>query len=143
MTEAGLMTPLRLLLLEDNPADSRLLVEGLREQIEGGDISIKVVSRVADALQALCASSFDCALADLGLPDSDGVSHVARLREQAPQMVIIVLTGRADEHAAQEAFRLGAQDYLIKGDQQGDELLEFVRKAVSAFSASNTLSSQV
>ena len=132
MTETGQMTPLSLLLLEDSPADSRLLVESLREQIERGEISVKVVSRVADALEALQASRFDCALVDLGLPDSDGVTHVARLRSQAPEMVIIVLTGRAEERAAQEAFRLGAQDYLIKGDQLGEELLDFVRKAVRA-----------
>ncbi|MGQ0529441.1 MAG: response regulator, partial [Panacagrimonas sp.] len=99
MTRLDPMSPLRLLLLEDNPADSRLLVESLREQIQAGDISIKLVSRVAQALEALETSRFDCALVDLGLPDSDGVSHVARLRKQSRQMVIIVLTGRADEQA--------------------------------------------
>lgn len=124
---------LDLLLVEDDAADARLFVEGLREQVEAGRVSVRVSRSVAQALDALREARFDCALVDLGLPDAQGLSHVRQLRDALPHAPIIVLTGRADPRAAQEAFGLGARDYLIKGDFHGDELLAFVRKAIADF----------
>lgn len=123
--------PLGLLLLEDSPADSRLLVESLREQTSSGTVVIQTVRRLADAMRELKRFHFSCVLVDLGLPDGEGVRNVARIREADPAVAIVVLTGLADEQAAEEAFKLGAQDYLIKGQRLGDELLAFVRLAVT------------
>lgn len=122
--------PLGLLLLEDSPADSRLLVESLREQTSNGTVVIQTVRRLADALRELKRFHFSCVLVDLGLPDGEGVRNVARIREADPGIAIVVLTGLSDERAAEEAFRLGAQDYLIKGERLGEELLRFVRRAI-------------
>ncbi|MCC2656418.1 MAG: response regulator [Panacagrimonas sp.] len=122
--------PLGLLLLEDSPADSRLLVESLREQTSSGTVVIQTVRRLADALRELKRFHFSCVLVDLGLPDGEGVRNVARIREADPGIAIVVLTGLSDERAAEEAFRLGAQDYLIKGERLGEELLSFVRRAI-------------
>lgn len=123
--------PLGLLLLEDSPADSRLLVESLREQTASGTVVIQTVRRLADALRELKRFHFSCVLVDLGLPDGEGVRNVARIREADPGIAIVVLTGLSDERAAEEAFRLGAQDYLIKGERLGEELLDFVRRAIA------------
>lgn len=122
--------PLGLLLLEDSPADSRLLVESLRDQTSAGTVVIQTVRRLADALRELKRFHFSCVLVDLGLPDGQGVRNVARIREADPGIAIVVLTGLSDERAAEEAFRLGAQDYLIKGERLGEELLSFVRRAI-------------
>lgn len=127
----GGAAPLGLLLLEDSPADSRLLVESLREQTNAGTVVIQTVRRLADALRELKRFRFSCALVDLGLPDGEGVRNVARIREADPGVAIVVLTGLADERAAEEAFQLGAQDYLIKGQRLGEELLSFVRLAIA------------
>ncbi len=123
--------PLGVLLLEDSPADSRLLVESLREQTSSGNVVIQTVRRLADALRELKRFRFSCVLVDLGLPDGEGVRNVARIREADPAVAIVVLTGLTDENAAEEAFKLGAQDYLIKGQRLGDELLAFVRLAIA------------
>jgi len=119
------------LLLEDSPADSRLLVESLRDQTSSGNLVIQTVRRLADALRELKRFHFSCVLVDLGLPDGEGVRNVARIREADPAVAIVVLTGLSDERAAEEAFALGAQDYLIKGQRLGDELLAFVRAAIA------------
>lgn len=126
-----MVAPLGILLVEDSPADSRLLVESLRERVNDGSVVIQTVRRLADALRELKRFRFSCVLVDLGLPDGDGVAHVARIREADPGVAIVVLTGLADQNAASEAFRLGAQDYLIKGQRLGDELLDFVRHAIA------------
>lgn len=122
--------PLGILLLEDSPADSRLLVESLREPVSAGTVMIQTVRRLADALRELKRFHFSCVLVDLGLPDGEGVRNVARIREADPNIAIVVLTGLSDARASEEAFRLGAQDYLIKGERLGDELLSFVRRAI-------------
>jgi EAL domain-containing protein (putative c-di-GMP-specific phosphodiesterase class I) len=77
-------------------------------------------------------------LVDLGLPDGEGVRNVARIREADPGIAIVVLTGLNDERAAEEAFRLGAQDYLIKGERLGEELLRFVRLAIAKHGGGQT-----
>lgn len=122
--------PLGLLLLEDSPADSRLLMESLRERVNDGTVVIQTVRCLADALRELKRFRFSCVLVDLGLPDGEGVATVSRIREADDAIAIVVLTGLADQRAADEAFRLGAQDYLIKGERLGNELLEFVQKAI-------------
>lgn len=130
MSDGDSGAPLGLLLLEDSPADSRLLVESLRERVNEGTVVIQTVRRLADALRELKRFRFSCVLVDLGLPDGEGVANVARIREADEGIAIVVLTGLNDQRAADEAFRLGAQDYLIKGERFGDELLEFVQRAI-------------
>lgn len=125
------VAPLGILLLEDSPADSRLLTESLREQVNDGTVVIQTVRRLADALRELKRFHFSCVLVDLGLPDGEGVRNVERIREADAGVAIVVLTGLSDERTAEEAFRLGAQDYLIKGERFGNELLEFVRRAIA------------
>lgn len=130
MSAATPAEPLGLLLLEDSPADARLLVESLRDRVQDGSLMIQTVRRLADALRELKRFRFSCVLVDLGLPDGQGVANVSRIREADPDIAIVVLTGLNDQQAAQEAFRLGAQDYLVKGERWGLELLSFVEKAV-------------
>lgn len=123
--------PLGLLLLEDSPTDSRLLVESLREAVSAGQVAVQTVRRLADALRELKRFSFSCVLVDLGLPDGEGVAHVQRIRDADTGVAIVVLTGLEDERAARQAFELGAHDYLVKGRYWGEELLQVVRRAVA------------
>ncbi|HKY92505.1 MAG TPA: response regulator [Nevskiaceae bacterium] len=132
--------PLGLLLLEDSPADSRLLVESLRDAVSSGKVVVQTVRRLADALRELKRMRFSCVLVDLGLPDGEGVAHVRRIREADPGVAIIVLTGLGDQRAADEAFRLGAQDYLLKGQYWGEELLQVIRRAIAKNRGGDTVS---
>ena len=105
---------LRLLLVEDNPADVDIVQEALNEH-EGAGFELTAVSCVADALAALTGRRVDAVLLDLSLPDATGLEAFARLYAAAPGVPIIVLSGNADEVTALRAVREGAQDYLLKG----------------------------
>lgn len=105
---------LNILLVEDNPADSRLIREILNEsRTVKFELTLKV--RLAEALTCLHTVSFDVVLLDLDLPDSRGLQTVTQTITAAPLLPIIVLTGYEDEHMGIQAVGKGAQDYLVKG----------------------------
>ena len=118
------------LLVEDSPADGRLLMEAFRPAITAGELVVQTVKRLSLAIEALQGFDFSCVLLDLGLPDGRGVDNVRALREVDRKTAIIVLTGNADEKLAAEALALGAQDYLVKGESDGEQLLKQLRRAV-------------
>jgi PAS domain S-box-containing protein len=105
---------MRLLLVEDNPGDARLVALALAEAA-GDEAELARVDRLAAALDRLDGERWDAVLLDLSLPDSQGIATVRRVRAAAPTVPIVVLTGLTDEDAAMQALHEGAQDYLPKG----------------------------
>jgi len=120
---------IRVLLVEDNPGDVRLVQEGIREA-GGGEFRLVRVGRLADALRHLKREHFDAVLLDLSLPDSHGLDTFLDAHSEAPGVPIVVLTGLGDETLAVEAVRQGAQDYLTKGEVDGSQLVRAVRYAI-------------
>jgi two-component system, cell cycle sensor histidine kinase and response regulator CckA len=114
--------PIKILLVEDNPGDVLLLQETLSE-ITFVDLELVHVERMKYALNRLQSEEFDVVLLDLVLPDSNGLDTFIQIHEQAPLIPIVVLTGMADETLAIRAMQAGAQDYLVKGQVSGSELL--------------------
>ena len=121
------VTPLRVLLIEDNPGDARLVHEFLRE-IPG--LEICHVDRLAAGLDHLKDHDVNVILLDLGLPDSKGLDTVRRVVAEAPGKPVIVLTGLNDEETGVEAVRAGAEDYLSKGELAGQILPRTIRYAI-------------
>ncbi len=112
---------MRLLLVEDNPGDARLIRELAR--CSGRPLPAPhVVRDMAGALESLQQGSWDVVLLDLGLPDSQGLETFTTLDAAHPEVPVVVLSGLGDESVALEAVRLGAQDYLNKDDLTGDLL---------------------
>jgi PAS domain S-box-containing protein len=111
LTDAAVI---RILLVEDNPADSRLFREYLSESISTR-FDVVHVETLSGALQKLAAAAFDVVLSDLSLPDCRGLETFRRLRQHAAETPILVLSGFDDEAFAVNAVREGAQDYLVKG----------------------------
>jgi signal transduction histidine kinase len=105
---------MNILLVEDNPADARLIGETLKES-HAVTFRLTHRERLADALASIGSSSFDAVLLDLNLPDSRGLDTVARIIAAAPNLPVIVLTGFEDEFTGEKAVEMGAQDYLVKG----------------------------
>ena len=114
----------RILLIEDNPGDARLVELALRDDALDG--TVHTIERLEDSVSILDAGEADLILLDLGLPDSQGLEGFHRLRAQAPDIPIIILTGEGDLKTAHEAVRQGAQDYLIKGQLDGSLLVHAV-----------------
>ena len=106
--------PIKILLVEDSPFDSRLLQLLLGESATM-QFEWTCAGRLSEALQHLTDGSFDVVLSDLSLPDSIGFETFEKLHAHAPDMPIVVLSGTDDETLAVRAVREGAQDYLVKG----------------------------
>jgi serine phosphatase RsbU (regulator of sigma subunit) len=115
------------LLVEDDLGDAVLVQELLADADPG--IEIETVSNLEQAL-AILPGRFDCVLFDLGLPDATGLDALRAVLETAPELPIIVLTGLAQEDSGLDAVSIGAQDYLVKGQVDGELLRRSIQYAV-------------
>ncbi|MGM9479677.1 response regulator [Roseateles sp. NT4] len=101
---------MNILLVEDDLE----LGNGVRIALEDQGLALLWVRRLGDALQALDSRPFDLVLLDLGLPDGDGLTLLARLRREGETTPVLILTARdalADRLAGLDR---GADDYLVK-----------------------------
>jgi PAS domain S-box-containing protein len=119
----------RLLLVEDNPGDARLLREMFKEQ-GSHNTEVTHVESLGEAEKHLAGREFDIILLDLGLPDAEGLGAVRRARAAAPRVPLVVVTGLDDESLAVQALQEGAQDYLVKGQIEARGLLRALRYAI-------------
>jgi two-component system sensor histidine kinase UhpB len=121
--------PLKILLLEDNLGDARLVQEMLNEF---GAAQFKLVHKVSldEGLEYMRERQFDVLILDLGLPESQGLDSFKRIYSQAPAVPIIVLTALDDESLAIKAVGLGAQDYLVKGQLDENLLVRALHYAI-------------
>lgn len=113
--------PTRLLVIEDSPSDAMLLEAALQDSVLAS-ATIVSESCLGAGLKRLAESTFDGVLIDLGLPDSEGLDTFSRIRDAAGEAAVVVITGRDDSRLAEEAVRLGAQDYLRKSESRRGEL---------------------
>ena len=119
---------IRVLLIEDNPGDARLVRELLTE--EGDRFEIVLAGSLRDARDQLAAEAFDVVLLDLSLPDSQGFGTISSIRAQVPAMPLIVLTGFDDADFAVAAVEAGAQDFLVKGQFESGTIRRAIRYAI-------------
>lgn len=120
---------IRVLLIEDNPGDARL-IELMLKEANGDTFDVRRAERLEQALRELGGGEIDVVLSDLSLPDSQGMETFQRLHSRAPHCPIIVLSGLNDTNVALQAVHLGAQDYLIKGQVDGQLLARAMRYAI-------------
>lgn len=118
----------RLLLVDRDEVAGRQLQRQLHEF--GGGFEVAVAGRLSTALAHLATSPTDAVLADLSLPDSNGLETLARLRAGASELPILLLAGRDDEELALEALGAGASDYLLKGRASRDLVARAVQYAI-------------
>ena len=108
------------LLIEDNPGDADLV--RLRLVESKSDVHVSCVPRLSDALACLDAETPSLVLLDLNLPDSHGAETFRRIRQKAPNVPVVILSGQDDEAMAIKAVHQGVQDYLVKGDITSKQL---------------------
>lgn len=120
---------IQVLLIEDNPADTLLLREAVRE--DGlSSFEFTVAQKLKIGLDLLRDEQFDVILLDLGLPDSQGLDSFETVHSKFPEKPIVVLSGSKDERLALEAVQLGAQDYLVKGEASQEIVPRALRYAI-------------
>jgi PAS domain S-box-containing protein len=124
-----MVTPISLLLLEDNEADAYQLIEML-EDADEQLWQIVHAKRLKEALAHLNQTQFDIALLDLSLPDSRGVATIAGVHAAVPDLPIVVLTGLDDQQISLQTLAQGAQDYLVKGEITAEVLMRVIRYAI-------------
>ncbi len=115
---------IRILVVEDDPSLSEILVEELR----AAGLDPQSAGNVSEAVARLQSADFDVLLLDLILPDGRGTDVLRHVCEERLPTECIVLTGYAELSTAIEAMKLGAYDYLSKPVRM-DEVHQLIRKA--------------
>lgn len=130
------------LLVEDNPADARLVQEyvadmekeGLVDRMRGWrditTIDVTHATDIASGTNHLDSGEYDVVLLDLQLPDSDGIESVDSVTAAAPTVPVIVLTGMPEQQLGIEAVARGAQDFLPKDELEPRILLKTIQYAI-------------
>ena len=127
MITAAASSPIRILLVEDDDGDA-LLVEELLA-VSGALVEIVRAPTLAQARRTQ-HEEIDCVLLDLDLPDAQGLAALHQIKADRPDLSVLVLTGFDDERRGVQAVAAGAQDYLVKGQIDGQGLARAVRYAV-------------
>ncbi len=112
---------MKILLVEDSHADQFLFKELLKET-SFFNAELFVASRMDNAIDVLNGQSMSVIFLDLSLPDSFGTEGVVTIRAKDSGAAIIVLTGLKNDEMALKALEHGAQDYLVKGEYDGNSL---------------------
>lgn len=114
------------MLVEDDEGDAVLVRDVLSEAAP--TMTVYRARTLAEA-QRMVDDKTACVLLDLGLPDTEGLDGLVRLRKQAPDVAVVVLTGLDDQQRGIEALGAGAQDYLVKGQVEPEVLAKAIRYA--------------
>lgn len=123
------MEHVKVLLIEDNPGDARLIKEMLAEE-RSVLFDLEWEDNLSKGLKRLTEGGIEVVLLDLMLPDSGGFDTFANTQAKAPEIPILVFTGIDDETLAIKAVHEGAQDYQIKGQVDSNQLVRAIRYAI-------------
>ncbi len=127
--DTGVDQRIRVLLIEDDPADAKWIEETLAKAAEVS-FEISHAQALEHGLRLLRDGDFQCTLLDLSLEEGEGLDTLARAKVAASAVPIIAMTSQDDEVLALQALRFGAQDYLVKGDSDPRLVVRTLRHAV-------------
>ena len=120
---------LTILIIEDNPADTRFVKEALAEGNVGA-YDLQYADSVSDGLKKISEEDFYIVLLDLSLPDSAGLETITSISEKNKSSPLIILSGTDNLEIAIKSLSMGAQDYLVKGQFDGSGLIRSIRYAI-------------
>jgi DNA-binding response OmpR family regulator len=133
---------LNILLIEDNPGDAFLIKFYLEESMLKNSRLVHA-EFLKTALHLLSKNTYDVIILDLNLPDSHGIATLASVLEAKKDALAIVLTGLQDEELGSQAVKMGAQDFLVKGQFDGKVFTSSIRYAFESTRAKKELSKSV
>jgi DNA-binding response OmpR family regulator len=117
------------LLVEDNE-EAMFLVQCALEEYGHGAYRLEWVDGLTGGLARVSKGGIDLVLLDLGLPESTGPASYVKLREAAPDVPVLVLTGDTREETESAVAACGVDDYLVKDEVSGSLLLQAIRAAL-------------
>ncbi len=127
---------LRVLLIEDNPGDVRLI----EEMLKGRDpFQLECASGLKEGLRCIESGGIDVVLLDLNVPGSIGMETFRQILSRAPATPLVILTGLEDQELGLEAIRAGAADYVVKARINADVLKRVLRYSVERKRAERAL----
>ena len=130
-TSAASMHTLNILLVEDSPDYSSLVLRWLSGKDSEKEFALIWTDSLSAALTRLAQGGIDLILMDLGLPDSDGMASFQALRAKERYLPVIVLSGGDNEALAIQTIEQGAQDYLVKSTCTAELLIRTLRHALA------------
>ncbi len=120
---------IRILIIEDNPGDTRLFKEYLK-----ADSTVKydiyVAETLAEGMHILQKQSIDIILTDLGLPDSKGLETSTEILCAYPKIPVIITTGLDDEKLSVESIKIGVQMFLLKNMITPSSLVQAIKFSI-------------
>lgn len=123
---------MKILFLEDNQTDVDLTLRAIKKQRP--EWIVEVAGTLAQAAMMIKKTPvYDLVLADMSLPDGNGLDLLIYIRQQSIPLAIAILTGTGDEETAVASLKAGADDYIIKNEQFPDSLAEILEQALQRF----------
>ena len=126
------------LLIENDPADARLIREALSAAVDS-PFRVEWVTLLSAGLERLSKEGVDVVMLDLSLPDVQGIEAVDQVCLAAPDLLILVLSGLTDEEVARQAVQRGAYDYFSKGHVDAHWLPRALRYVIARKAALDAL----
>ena len=120
--------PLRILVVEDDELDRRAVRRCLQQC--GIAVTVEYASSAQETLQGIRSVPYDCVLLDYYIPGVAGLALFQKIREVAPNMPVVIFTGRGDEDIAVELMKAGAADYLPKASLTAERLAASLRHII-------------
>lgn len=106
----------RVLLVDDEES----YVETLKKRLTRRGLTVFAAGGGEEALEILAANPVDVVLLDVKMPGMDGMEALRRIKQEHPQVEVIMLTGHANVDVAIRGMEQGAFDYLMKPAEMDD-----------------------
>lgn len=131
--------PIRVLLVDDDPAMVKLTAEYLQEETDR--MEPLTVTSATEGLDTLAEESIDCIVSDYDMPGMDGLDFLKAVRDDYPELPFILFTGKGSEEIAGKAISAGVSDYLQKGSgpEQFTILSNRIENVVETYRTQSTL----
>jgi len=107
-----MMTPLRVLIVDDDAALLQALPQALRLRM--GAVTVETADSAAAALDRIAAQDYDAIVTDIKMPGMDGLALLAEIRTRRPDTPTLIITGHGENELAVRALRAGASDFIQK-----------------------------
>jgi len=115
----------RILVVDDEEA----VRTALQKVLEKEHFAVDCARSAAEAMEKASASPFDLVITDIVMPGVDGLALVSHLREENPDIKVIVMSAIAGWGQSADALKAGAYDYLVKSAKK-DAIVKVVKDAL-------------